>query len=616
MQRPVRADYSVRLVQTLPLPSDGAVPAPVVRPLDVERSRNHLVLENLTIDEFTAATIRGATRISIDSIPEGLAEDVRRRAVGAYRITDEDARVVCQRRVREPETGLVASINLVDLTTVMHADGRYRGRAAYSIRNFTLQFLEMEPPRESQVWSVHVSGEPVRPAKARRQGRVITLLPPRKISAGDFSSKVVMVYSGRLEEPLGRWTRPRLPAPRILSDVPVPRTLWTVFLPREYRVSLAGDESNLEKVAASYQQEERKLSFLDELRQMTRVAGKKGKSGAARKAQYNLKQLGSALQEYAGQNARVDAKIAADVQEQARQIETEIKRLEEIKTGTLSSGEDASRYFKPPTAESERAKVLAGLKQDFETLAEERAAADDEKTEPKEPRKGAEKDAEKDAGQGRREAAGGRPEQQRGRLREQAAEQLDRLQSLQEKGRGQQEIDSPQRPAKSLQSQEEAAAVDTVLDTERQTKAEPQQGGKAVRAAPAAGTGSPSLDLHLDLKGSPYHFRKLHGQPRLVPNARHEDLDRLLIAMVWAGLCLVLATAVIYGLRRTDAALLAYRGWPWLAAVAGTACYSCYPRAYSGWPCWLPRYGCSWVARKPGSSALSVSSLPCPGNLG
>ncbi|MFO7907292.1 MAG: hypothetical protein R6U98_31880, partial [Pirellulaceae bacterium] len=170
-----------------------------------------------------------------------------------------------------------------------------------------------------------------------------------------------------------------------------------------------------------------------------------------------------------------------------------------------------------------------------------------------------------------REEVGGRPEQQRGRLREQAAEQLDRLKSIQREDRGQQDVDRSQRLSKSPQSEEKAAAVDTVPEREQRTKAEPQQGGKAVRAAPAAGTGSPSLDLHLDLKGSPYHFRKLHGQPRLVLNVRHEDLDRFLIAVVWAGLCLVLAAAAVYGLRRPDAAVLAYRGWPWLAAVAGTA---------------------------------------------
>lgn len=173
-------------VWILPLASDGRVRAAVVRPLGVERSQNHLVLENLTVDEITATTVSGAAQISIDSVPETLAENVRRQAVLAYRITGENARVVWERHVREQEMGLPASINLVDLTTVVHADGRYRARAAYNIRNFTLQFLEVLLPPESEVWSVHVSGQPVRPAKLRKDGRTITLLPLQKIIFANF----------------------------------------------------------------------------------------------------------------------------------------------------------------------------------------------------------------------------------------------------------------------------------------------------------------------------------------------------------------------------------------------------------------------------------------------
>ena len=331
LQQPQRGSYQLQLRQTLPMAADGTVPAAMIRPLEVERSRSHLVLENLTVHEVDATTVRGATPISVSAVPGGLEERIRRQAVAAYRITDEDGELVWQRRVREQETGLAATINLVDLTTVIHQDGRYRARAAYNIRNFTLQFLELELPEDSQIWSVHVSAQPVRPASVRRQGRMITLLPLQKTSAGDFSSKVVMVYSGYLDGPLDRWTRVRPPAPLIVSDVPVSRTLWTVLLPREYRVNMVARESNVEEVAAAYHQQERKLSFLDELRQMVQVASTKQKSGAGTKARQNLKQVGSSLQDYAHESAQVDTRNAAEFQQQAQQIEAEIRRLEETK---------------------------------------------------------------------------------------------------------------------------------------------------------------------------------------------------------------------------------------------------------------------------------------------
>ena len=79
------------------------------------------------------------------------------------------------------------------------------------------------------------------------------------------------------------------------------RTLWTVLLPRQYEVSMVKGESNLEEVAEAYQQEERKLSFLDEVRQILQVAGSRSGSARRAKAQNNLKQAGVALDDYAGQ---------------------------------------------------------------------------------------------------------------------------------------------------------------------------------------------------------------------------------------------------------------------------------------------------------------------------
>ena len=122
-----------------------------------------------------------------------------------------------------------------------------------------------------------------------------------------------MIYSGHLGKSLRRWTQVQPPAPKILSNVPVSRTLWTIHLPPEYNVGLVESESNLIEVAAAYQQEERKLSFLDELQKLVQVASYKGKSASQRKARDNLKQSDAALHGYAYQSAKADAKNAADV---------------------------------------------------------------------------------------------------------------------------------------------------------------------------------------------------------------------------------------------------------------------------------------------------------------
>jgi hypothetical protein len=540
----VRGAYRLHLVQTLSLPDDGTVRAALVRPLGVERSRGHIVLENLTADEIAPTATSGATPVPMTAVPEGLADSVRRQAVAAYALAGDAPVLTWQRRAREQESALTAVINMVDLTTVVHADGRYRARATYNIRNFTLQFLELELPAGSEVWSAHVSGQPVRPAVVARDGRPITLLPLQKTSAGDFSSKVVVIYSGDLGEPLGRWTLLRPPAPQIVSQVPVARTLWTLLLPSYYKVSLVEGESNLEEVAAAYQQEERKLSFLGELQQILLVASSKSKSAAKDKAQYNLKQVGVALDDYAAQTAEAGPKIAADVQAQAQHIAAEVKRLEALKTEARRA-DDETFYFKQPQQDAEGAKAGDELDRRLEILPEPEIKADIKAAPEKEQKKPQD------------QTPGGQQEP-RGDLRKQAAEQLAKLQSPQQRAPGQEA-----KPRFELLSK----------PPEAQPRAEQaRQPGPTAPGAPAAAeTGRLSMDLDVSFVGIPHHFSKLHGEPRLVVRARHESLRRGLTALIWAGVCLVMAAAVVQSLRRPDALARANSGWPWLAAVAGMA---------------------------------------------
>jgi prepilin-type processing-associated H-X9-DG protein len=560
LQQAARGSYCLHLVQTLPLPDDGTVPAAVIRPLDVERSRSHLVLENLTADEIAATTSRGVVSISIAAVPPGLADTIRRQAVAAYRVADDAAALVWQRRVREQETGLRASINLADLTTVIHADGHYRARAAYNVHNLTLQFLELALPPQSEVWSVLVSDQPVHPAKIRRQGRMVTLVPLQKISAGDFSSKVIVIYSGYLGEPLSRWAQVRPPAPQILSNIPVSRTLWTVLLPSEYQVGLVSGESNLEEVAAAYQQEERKLSFLDELRQMVQVASSRSKSAAQIIARENLKQSGAALYGYSQQIAPADAKNAIVVQEQAQQIQAEIKRLEQEKTEARRAGGETTLYFEQPRRDAEGVRGGVDLYRSLERLPEANRAGDANAA-PNAP-------ATRLPGP----AAGGK-EVRRGDLRKQAADQLLRLQTIEQQELNQRKKAAAREPTELLHERLEPTAEGVPLSITEGPGQRSQPNAQAAANAPAAaaGTGQLSLDLDVAPVGTAHHFRKLHGEPRLVLSARHEDVSHGLAALVWAGLCLAVAAAVIRGLKRPDALARARRGWPLLAAVAGAA---------------------------------------------
>jgi prepilin-type processing-associated H-X9-DG protein len=570
LQQPVRGTYRLQLLQTLPLPGDGTIKAALIRPLDAERSRNYVILENQTADETAVIASRGATAIPISEVPDSLADPVRRQAVAAYRITGTDAPLTWQRRTREQESGLAATISLADITTVVHADGCYRARASYNIRNFRLQFLELELPLDSRVWAIHVSGQPARPAKRLKQGRTITLLPLQKTSAGDFSSKVDLIWSGHLQQPLSRWGEVHPPAPRLVSNVPVSRTLWTIYMPQEYKISLDDHQSNLDEVAALIQQEERKLSFLDEMRQMVQVASSKGTSKAGTKARNNLKQLGSALSNYAQQGAQIDAPAEAEnrraVQQQAQQLEAEIKQLQQTETDAQTVDGDVTFYFRQLPEPAKTPRHLDRLVQELEVRSDLDSAED------KLGRKGQRAET--------MDESGSRQVQQRGRLREQAVEQLERLQTKQMEMKILQDKSAS---AESFDLQQQMNAQGE-LDQPRPTTQFPSTPSLArpVKPTHVAKTGYLSLDLDLAPVGNAYHFRKLQGDPRLILQARHENIGRMLTAALWAGICLALAITIIRVLRRPNATELAQHVWPWLVAAAGVAWLFLLPISLAG----------------------------------
>jgi hypothetical protein len=208
------------------------------------------------------------------------------------------------------------------LITVVNRDGTYRTQAAYVVTNRTRQFLEFGMPKESTLWAVYVAGQPVRPATVRRAGRDVTLVPLQKISIGDISAQIVLVYSGTLGAKLDRWTEVTPPAPEILDRVPVARTLWTVYTPKDYRVRLVEKPSNMDPAGTGDVTIARDLAIIEEANELLRVAKYSGNAKAKAEACDNLKQIGLALPAFQRQAVTETIGLTADNRQWFRQSGT------------------------------------------------------------------------------------------------------------------------------------------------------------------------------------------------------------------------------------------------------------------------------------------------------
>ncbi len=91
-----------------------------------------------------------------------------------------------------------ARIDLAQTTIVVDANGAYRAKVELSLDNSSEQFLDVELPEGATLWTVHVAGEPVKPAQAPgSQDARHVLLPVRKTAKGDLNYLVALKYGGQ-----------------------------------------------------------------------------------------------------------------------------------------------------------------------------------------------------------------------------------------------------------------------------------------------------------------------------------------------------------------------------------------------------------------------------------
>ena len=87
-----------------------------------------------------------------------------------------------------------AKIRMATTSLIVDYAGTYRGKIELLVDNQKEQFLDIQIPLESKLWSVLVAGEPVKPVDTGVAGQI--RLPLVKTNAGDLSYRVVVHYAG------------------------------------------------------------------------------------------------------------------------------------------------------------------------------------------------------------------------------------------------------------------------------------------------------------------------------------------------------------------------------------------------------------------------------------
>ena len=263
----------------LPL-TDAELTLPFVEVADASRLRRWCILDNASARELTIPKSDGVEPTTKDALPY-VPELVSQPRY--YTVKNSGSLSVIFKQL-QASAGNAAIITLADISTIFRTDGERWDTVVYSVQNRALQFLPVILPDGAELIAVTVSGEPVRADEAAQEKRRIRLIPMIQTRPGQTSMEVRLVY---------RIKGTSIAASQHLDDPEVPgisaeRTIWTVTLPKGYRVSdnFQTYFGNMEMISKEGHEVERLNKMLSDFQTMNRYLS----SNTANLSEQDIKQ--------------------------------------------------------------------------------------------------------------------------------------------------------------------------------------------------------------------------------------------------------------------------------------------------------------------------------------
>jgi autotransporter-associated beta strand protein len=260
-----------------------------------------------------------------------------------------------------------ARVDLAQTALVLDANGAYRARVTLSLDNSSQQYLDIELPEGAALWTVHVAGEPAKPAAAgdcpdfrgpsrsddapaRENGTVPlggprhVLVPILKTARGDPNYEVVLKYGGKLP-PLGRLGRVQFPLLGTLKALPggkevgIERSVVEVYVPDTYQwFNFSGTMHLVEEADV------RASLLLSEVKQGQRLletARQAADPFAKARAMYNLKRQAGKMRAEEGEQQNYRGVAANPNLQQALAVNKET--LQEAEKQLMDAEQDEKR---------------------------------------------------------------------------------------------------------------------------------------------------------------------------------------------------------------------------------------------------------------------------------
>lgn len=201
---------------------------PTVSVAEAEVEHGRIAVEALSAVEVRAATAEQLSSLDVNELPQQLVLKTTNPILLAYKyVNAEPPYRLALKITRHREIDVqVAAIEKADYSTLYTRDGLAVSTARFHVRNSRRQFLRLELPPGSEIWSVFVDGKAEKPARADDSADGPAVLVKMINSASGFPVEVVYATPVEAMGFMGT-VHGRLPTP----DMVVTHTRWDVYLP-------------------------------------------------------------------------------------------------------------------------------------------------------------------------------------------------------------------------------------------------------------------------------------------------------------------------------------------------------------------------------------------------
>ncbi|UCF04830.1 MAG: hypothetical protein JSV33_13030 [bacterium] len=223
---------TVNVISEKTLPENGETTVlSGIRALDTVREIGFIGIELNTSAEVKVTESEGVEDVAVQKLPPRLVNKSVKPLMLGFKYLKHPYELVLDIEKHERIAVPAAAIKSASVVTLFTEDGKVVHRLVYQVRNNAKQFLEIQLPEESDVWSVFVGDQPVESSMKEQGLLLVPLIRSQYVNNVLQTFPVEIIYC-LTEDRFALWSSKKANLPSV--DLLVSQLIWSVYLPSDY----------------------------------------------------------------------------------------------------------------------------------------------------------------------------------------------------------------------------------------------------------------------------------------------------------------------------------------------------------------------------------------------